>query len=161
MNNIDSSMSPTLSSSSVNPMIWVVVSIIGLIAIVFILRYFLRKSAYSVEKAIRSGKYPKAQKGIIGVGIVVIIICAIMFAVGQVRMSAADKELKASYDAQRSGNPVTNVIAESRYESDRKMFYLPGEQMRDYSGYGMVAGLGITVWGFYLNYQRKKDMDKK
>jgi hypothetical protein len=59
------------------------------------------------------------------------------------------------------GNPVSNFMAESGYETYRKTFYLPGEQMRDYGGYGIFLGAGLTVWGIVLNYQRKKDVDKK
>jgi hypothetical protein len=94
---------------------------------------------------------------LITLGVIVIIVSSVFCLVGQSKMSAADKELKASYQSQQGGNPVVNAMAESAYASDRRMYYLPGEKMRDNAGYGIIAGIALIAWGFYLNYKRKKD----
>ncbi len=80
------------------------------------------------------------------IGIVILIISVIFFAIGQSQVSAYEKEVKTYY-----GN---GFLGEYYYDSDRLSYYAPGEQMRDIALPGIVLGIIFTVSGVVIS--RKK-----
>jgi len=80
------------------------------------------------------------------IGIIILVVSAIFFIIGQSRMSAADKELRAYYGG--------GFMGDAAYRYDRAGYYLPGEQMRDFSIYGIVIGGIMFISGIVT--ERKK-----
>ncbi|MDR0248939.1 MAG: hypothetical protein LBI44_04695 [Oscillospiraceae bacterium] len=102
-----------------------------------------------------------ANRRLIISGALIAVVSSAFWIAGQIKFSAADGELRAYYDSLKGGNPVTNHMAESAYKSERSMYYLPGEQMRGYAGYGVVFGVALAIWGVCLTRLRKKEGDPK
>lgn len=117
-------------------------------------------AAFIIHRVIHNAKHT-GNKAIIAAGVIIIAVSSVFCIIGQSQLSAADKELKAYYAAQTGGNPVVNFMAESGYEEYRRLYYLPGEQMRDYAGYGIFAGAGLIGWSIFLIYQRQGDVHRK
>ena len=85
---------------------------------------------------------------IVVIGIIIMLVCFIIFLIGNNEVSAASEALRSQ-------------MGSIGYIQYRSMFYLPGERMSGNAVVGMVIGLCITVWGGATVYQAKKDVSKK
>ena len=86
-------------------------------------------------------------KRMITIGVVVLIVSVVLFGVGQSQMSAADKELRAYYGADNNRGGVSGYRPQAQYDMEHASYYLPGEQMRDFSVYGIIAAGIILISG--------------
>jgi hypothetical protein len=88
------------------------------------------------------------------IGVIVIIVCAVFFFIGQSRLSAADKELREYYGVDSGTGGVLGAMSRGDYERTRAGYYLPGEQMRDFSAYGLFVGAALIIAGFVIEHKK-------